>query len=78
MLIFASLLYYAEKDREDSPFVSIPVTFWWAVVTMTTGAPATRPEPGPASPHPRWAAVTLTTGVPCRSAPRTSPLQPYP
>jgi voltage-gated potassium channel Kch len=36
VLIFASLLYYAEKDREDSPFVSIPVTFWWAVVTMTT------------------------------------------
>ena len=37
VLIFSSLLYYAEKDREGSPFVSIPTTFWWAVVTMTTG-----------------------------------------
>jgi len=26
VLIFASLLYYAEKDREDSPFVSLTLT----------------------------------------------------
>ena len=36
VLIFSSLLYYAEKDLPGSPFVSIPTTFWWAVVTMTT------------------------------------------
>lgn len=32
VLIFASIIFYAENDTFDS----IPVGFWWALVTMTT------------------------------------------
>ena len=32
VLIFASIIYYVEQDT----FNSIPVGFWWAIVTMTT------------------------------------------
>eukprot|EP00325_Prymnesiales_sp_UTEX-LB-985_P028896 CAMPEP_0174729804 /NCGR_PEP_ID=MMETSP1094-20130205/54375_1 /TAXON_ID=156173 /ORGANISM="Chrysochromulina brevifilum, Strain UTEX LB 985" /LENGTH=375 /DNA_ID=CAMNT_0015931965 /DNA_START=101 /DNA_END=1230 /DNA_ORIENTATION=+ len=49
ILIFSSLMWYAERgtldedsglylrsDGSESPFGSIPATFWWSIVTMTT------------------------------------------
>ena len=36
VVLFASLIYYWEKDVENTLFTDIPNCFWWAVVTMTT------------------------------------------
>lgn len=36
VVLFASLIYYWEKDVPNTKFCDIPNCFWWAVVTMTT------------------------------------------
>lgn len=37
MLIFATMIYYAERSNEENThFRTIPIGFWWAIITMTT------------------------------------------
>lgn len=36
VVLFATVVYYMELDSTPNSFVSIPDSFWWAVVTMTT------------------------------------------
>ncbi|XP_070196497.1 potassium voltage-gated channel protein Shaw-like [Littorina saxatilis] len=39
MLVFATMIYYAEREDATTPgemFSTIPMGFWWAIITMTT------------------------------------------
>lgn len=36
VILFSSAVYFAEVDRPGTLFTSIPESFWWAVVSMTT------------------------------------------
>ena len=36
VILFASMVYFAEMDHANSDFASIPEGFWYAVITMTT------------------------------------------
>merc|ERR1712107_720431 len=36
IIIFATIMFYCEKNVEGSTFESIPASFWYTIVTMTT------------------------------------------
>uniref|UniRef100_A0AC34F9K2 BTB domain-containing protein n=1 Tax=Panagrolaimus sp. ES5 TaxID=591445 RepID=A0AC34F9K2_9BILA len=36
IIIFATIMYYAEKKVPDTRFTSIPAAFWYTIVTLTT------------------------------------------
>ncbi|KAM8909571.1 A-type voltage-gated potassium channel KCND2 [Spinachia spinachia] len=36
IIIFATVMFYAEKSSSSSKFTSIPAAFWYTIVTMTT------------------------------------------
>ena len=36
IIMFSTMIYYAELEVDDGNFKNIPECFWWAIITMTT------------------------------------------
>ena len=36
VVVYGSLAYYSERNVPETKFTNIPISFWWALVTMTT------------------------------------------
>jgi len=36
IIIFSTIMFYAEKNVPSTTFKSIPAAFWYTIVTMTT------------------------------------------
>ncbi|KAM3716724.1 putative voltage-gated potassium channel [Dirofilaria immitis] len=36
VVFFSTMIYFLEKDEDETPFTSIPAAYWWCIVTMTT------------------------------------------
>lgn len=36
VFLFSTLVYFAEKESEDSELQTIPIGRWWATISMTT------------------------------------------
>jgi len=36
IVVFATIMFYTEKNEPETTFTSIPEAFWYTIVTMTT------------------------------------------
>jgi len=36
IVVFATIMFYTEKNEPETSFTSIPEAFWYTIVTMTT------------------------------------------